>query len=174
MEKIRKGKVSDIDKIMEIVRDTIDVMKENHNDQWTEEYPRKQDFQNDIQNETLYVAVNEEDEPIGMITVDQEEAEEYRPISWREKGDAFVFHRIAVDVNVRGGGIASKLIQHAEKVAMEQGVPYMKTDTYSKNKVAQKLFEKNGYRNIGTIPTLFGKSNPFFAYDKILTDESSL
>ena len=42
----------------------------------------------------------------------------------------------------------------------------MRTDTYSLNKKAQRLFEKNGYVNAGTI--FMDRENPFYCYDKLL------
>ncbi|WP_241494655.1 GNAT family N-acetyltransferase [Bacillus coahuilensis] len=144
MVRIRKGKKEDLPVILEIVEDTVAIMDSNGNDQWTDEYPVAKDFIDDIESENLYVAVNEQDKPIGMITVDQEQAEEYEGVKeWRKDVTRpFVFHRIAVDLSTRGAGIASKLIAHAEHVAKEAGVYYMRTDTYIKNKKAQKLFEK--------------------------------
>ncbi|WP_335871676.1 GNAT family N-acetyltransferase [Bacillus sp. 2205SS5-2] len=169
MGQIRKGIPADMDRIMAIVQGTIHVMEENQNDQWTEEYPNQEVFRADIYKENLYVAINDQNEPVGMITVDQEQTPEYEYIDWQSNQEAYIFHRIAVDVKGRGEGIASNLIQHAEKIAVQEGVPYMRTDTYSKNKKAQALFEKNGYKKVGTIPTLFGKNQPFYAYDKILS-----
>jgi RimJ/RimL family protein N-acetyltransferase len=50
----------------------------------------------------------------------------------------------------------------------EQGLTSLKMDTYSKNKKAQKLFAKLGYKPVGTF-YYPNKKDPFFAYEKALT-----
>ncbi len=44
-----------------------------------------------------------------------------------------VIHRMAVNPNFRKTGIASKLVDFAEKLAVENNVSYLKSDTYSIN-----------------------------------------
>ncbi|MFE8702056.1 GNAT family N-acetyltransferase [Cytobacillus sp. FJAT-54145] len=164
---IRKGEISDLEQIMRLVNQTVELMKAEGNDQWKDDYPKDEDFLLDIKLDALFVA-EQNGQIIGGITVDQVEAEEYQEVSWRKEGeDAFVFHRLAVDPNIRGRGIASELIKFAERWSIEKGIYYMKTDTYSLNVKAQRLFEKNGYMKVGQI-YFEGREHPFYCYDKIL------
>jgi GNAT superfamily N-acetyltransferase len=163
---IRKAEPKDIHKIMEIVKKTVEIMKQEKNDQWTDEYPAETDFLNDIKNGTMFTAVMD-GEPAGAITCDQVQAEQYSQVSWqKDTGECYVFHRLVVNPEIRGGGIASRLISFAEQHAVQQNIPYMRTDTYSLNKKAQKLFEKNGYKKAGKI--YMDREHPFFCYDKLL------
>lgn len=162
---IRKGTERDLGKIMDIVKQTVDIMESENNDQWNRTYPQDQDFLTDIKAGTLYTAVLN-GSVTGSITVDQNQAEEYKGAGWRKDAPCYVFHRLAVDPEIRGEGIASKLIAFAESYAVGQGVPYMRTDTYSLNKKAQSLFEKNEYTKVGTI--YMDRDNPFYCYDKFL------
>ncbi|KON87565.1 GNAT family acetyltransferase [Sporosarcina globispora] len=162
---IRKGTKDDLKKIMEIVNQTVTIMESEENDQWNRAYPQDQDFLADIEAGNLYAAIFN-GEVAGSITVDQIQAVEYKNASWRKDEPCFVFHRLAVDPEIRGEGIASKLITFAEEHAVSHGIPYMRTDTYSLNKKAQSLFEKNGYVNTGTI--YMDRDNPFYCYDKLL------
>ncbi|MET3695980.1 hypothetical protein SAMN05877753_102488 [Bacillus oleivorans] len=164
--RIRKASQKDLEAIMSIIQVTVKLMEENKNDQWTGEYPQEDDFQSDLKKDHLYVATLQE-RVVGCITIDQEEPEEYSFVNWRRNGDAFLFHRLAVDPDTRGEGIASKLISFAENVAISHNVFYIKVDTYSLNKKAQKLFDKLGYEKQGEI-FLYGKKEPFYCYDKIL------
>lgn len=52
---IRKGTMHDLEHIMEIVTETLFIMEKQHNDQWTNEYPQKQVFEQDVRNGSLYV-----------------------------------------------------------------------------------------------------------------------
>ncbi|WP_026583879.1 GNAT family N-acetyltransferase [Bacillus sp. J33] len=162
---IRKGKKQDLEEIMNIVKKTVDIMESENNDQWNRTYPQDKDFMDDIEEGSLYTAVLN-GIVVGSITVDQNQAEEYHGTEWRRDEPCYVFHRLAVDPQIRGKGIASKLISFAENYAVEQGVPYMRTDTYSLNKKAQSLFEKNGYIKVGKI--YMDRDNPFYCYDKFL------
>ncbi|WP_233269803.1 GNAT family N-acetyltransferase [Heyndrickxia camelliae] len=163
---IRKGQIEDIPAIMKMVQDTVEIMKEENNDQWSDVYPTASNFEMDVENGSLYV-LEEAGEVIGSITVDQNQPSEYEPIPWRKADNAFVFHRLVVSPRSRGKGEATKLIKYAEQYAIDNEVPYMRIDTYSLNKKAQKLFEKNGYKKVGEMP-YHGKTHPFFCYDKLL------
>ena len=88
-----------------------------------------------------------------------------------EKGPAYTFHRLVVNPHVRGKGVALKLIAYAEEVAINNQVPYMKIDTDSLNKKAQKLFGKSGYKKVGEME-FQGKTHPFYCYEKILNSKS--
>lgn len=162
---IRKGTKEDLKKIMAIVQQTVSIMESEGNDQWNQTYPQDQDFLADIEAGNLYTAIFD-GKVAGSITVDQTQAEEYKNASWRKDEPCFVFHRLAVDPEIRGEGIASKLILFAEEHAVSKGIPYMRTDTYSLNTKAQRLFEKNGYVIAGTI--FMDRVNPFYCYDKLL------
>jgi len=165
---IRSGRLEDLDKIMEMVSETIKIMKEEKNDQWTELYPTRQIFETDVQNGSLYV-LEEEGQVLGSITIDRNTPNEYNndSIIWRKVSEAYTLHRLVVDPIIRGKGIASRLINHAETIAQQNEVPYIKTDTYSLNTKAQALFEKNGYKKVGEM-AFHGKERPFYCYDKIL------
>ncbi|WP_170007124.1 GNAT family N-acetyltransferase [Bacillus fonticola] len=170
---IRQGIMADLPSIMDIVKETVVLMELEENDQWTGEYPQRDHFAADIASGTLFVAKNEQGKLVGSITVDQEEPAPYAKIDWRQSyTKPFIFHRLAVDVHERGAGVASKLIRFAEGYALTRGTMYMKTDTYSLNKKAQRLFEKLGYVKVGTM--LFqGKGEPFYCYDKLLQTTDS-
>lgn len=164
---IRKGKMEDIDTLMKIVRDTVHVMKEEENDQWDETYPNGEIFHDDVHAGALNVLL-EDGEIIGSITVDRNEPDEYQTIPWHHDGPAYTFHRLVVTPFKRGKGAASQLIRHAEQIAKNQNVPYMRIDTYSLNKKAQQLFEKMGFQKAGEM-SFHGKKLPFYCYEKKLT-----
>jgi GNAT superfamily N-acetyltransferase len=165
---IRKGKIEDIESIMKMVHGTVQIMREEKNDQWDEIYPVSEHFESDWKEESLFV-MEENGEILGSITIDQHTPDQYNTpaILWRSERSCFTFHRLVVDPFTRGKGVASKLISHAEEIARQNGISYMKTDTYSLNKKAQALFEKNGYKRAGKM-FLQEKVHPFYCYDKIV------
>ncbi len=60
-----------------------------------------------------------------------------------------VIHRMAVNPSFRKTGIASKLVDFAEKLAVENNVSYLKSDTYSINSKMNLLLIKCGFIKIG-------------------------
>lgn len=162
---IRQGKRSDLPFIMKIVGKTVDIMNEEGNDQWSNKYPKEEDFRKDIESNAMFVAVKD-DKLIGSITIDRIGGKNYVDIDWTyPEKNFFVIHRLLVDPEIRGGGIASQLLAFAEVYAIENDTFYIKTDTYSLNDKAQNLFVKNGYNKVGA--TYFeGKEKPFYCYDK--------
>jgi len=164
---IRQGRNEDLPIIMKMVAETIHIMREEKNDQWDEKYPTEDIFQQDIQKGNLYIW-EEKGEVLGSISVDTNLPDEYKGILWRKESAAYTFHRLVIGAVARKKGMASHLIAHAEYVALQNQVPYMKIDTYSLNKKAQALFEKLGYIKSGEM-TYHGKENPFYCYDKCLT-----
>ena len=163
---IRKAELRDIQEIMEIVSETIPIMKVEGSDQWDDMYPLRKDFEQDLQNGSLFVFEHNQ-EIVGSITVDQTQPKEYETITWTRNERAFVFHRLAVKPGVRKLGIASQLIDFAEKYALLNGVKYMRIDTYSLNQKAQQLFLKKGYKKTGVME-FHGKKFPFYCFDKEL------
>ena len=166
---IREAKSRDIQEIIDIVMETIPIMREEGSDQWDETYPLRKDFEQDLQNGNLFVFEHNQ-EVVGSITVDQNQAKQYETMTWTRNERAYVFHRLAVKPGVRKLGIASQLIDFAEKHALLNGVKYMRIDTYCLNQKAQQLFQKKGYKKIGVM-SFHGKEFPFCCFDKELSVE---
>lgn len=164
---IRKAKINDLDKIMEIIKLTVEEMISYNNTQWDENYPQSKDFMEDIKKEDLYVKdVN--GEIYGFICVNYMEPEEYKGLNWSSKEKAMIVHRMAVNPKFRNQGIGIQLMQFAEKLARENNIKYLKTDTYSINIKMNSLFKKCGFQYIGEM-TFLGKEKLFYCYDKIYT-----
>ena len=163
---IRKAKLSDLDRIMEIISEAVAEMKSYGNTQWDENYPNNETFITDINNNSLYVY--EEDNLIkGLVCIDTDEDEEYKNLNWSLNENCMVTHRMAIDSKFRNGGIAGKLMDCCEEIALSNGVRYLKADTYSINTKMTSFFKKRGYNFVGEIK-FPSKEKPFYVYEKIL------
>ena len=163
---IRLAEEKDLDQMMEIIRETVKEMHKNDNFQWDSEYPNREVFLNDIKNKSLYVVV--EDDIVGGFAVfNFEYPDSYSALPWKSKNKDYVIHRLAVDVNQRKNGIAKLLMEFGEKLALEENMVYIKTDTNSKNIKARKFFENMGYEYIGKMH-LPGIEDEFYCYEKEL------
>lgn len=166
---IRKAKFSDIDTIMSIINETVEEMKSYGNTQWDNNYPNNETFINDIKNDSLYVY--EEDNYIkGFVCIDNNEAKEYKNLNWSLYEKCMVTHRMAINSKFRNSGIASKLMDFCEELALKNGVRYLKADTYSLNIKMNSFFKKRGYKFIGKV-FFTGKEKPFYVYEKILKEK---
>lgn len=161
---IRKAEVKDLDRIMEIIKATIAEMKVYGNTQWDENYPQKNDFIGDVEGGSLYVS-EENGELYGFICANFIEPDEYKDIKWASDEKCLILHRMSINPKYRNQGTATKLIEFAEKTARENGVNYIKTDTYSVNKKMNTLLLKLGYIHRGNMNFL-GKEKEFYCYDK--------
>ena len=56
-----------------------------------------------------------------------------------------MMHRLAVDPEAQGQGVARKLIAFSEEYAVREGYTSLRLDTYAKNTVALKLYQGLGY-----------------------------
>ena len=164
---IRLAKVEDISKILEIVKDAKDFLRNQGVDQWQGDYPTKDVFINDINKGNLYVY--EEGIVKGFAAIIKGVDITYNKIydgSWLSDGTYLTIHRIAVKKEARKEGIASKMIEHACKLAKAEGANSIRIDTHEDNIPMQNMIEKNGFKKCGIIYLLDG--NKRLAYEKIV------
>lgn len=163
---IRKANLNDISNIMEIIKATVEEMKTYNNTQWDENYPQAKDFIDDVESGDLYVK-DEFGHIKGFICVNFIEPAEYEGLNWASTDKSMVIHRMAVNPEFRQQGVATEMMNFAEKLASDNNVVYLKTDTYSINTKMNSLFKKCGFNLVGEMSFL-GKEKPFYCYDKLL------
>ena len=164
---IRLAEEKDLDRIMEIIADTVKEMHQNNNFQWNSDYPNREVFLKDIEDGVLYVAAGKDDVIVGLAVFNLEKPESYSDVVWKSGENDYVIHRLAVDVKQRKTGIAKLLVDFGEKMSLEKNLGYMMADTNSKNIKAKKFFEKLGYEYVGKIK-FPGKEDDFYCYEKKL------
>lgn len=166
--KIRLSTSNDIPNIMQIVRRVVPLMRASGNLQWDDRYPNPKVFAEDVQLSQLWVAeIGDILAGVAAITTDQ--APEYAQVGWNIHEPAIVVHRIAVDPDFTGRGIAIALMQQAEAVARERGIAKLRVDTNTQNQVTQRLFPKLGYTLAGEITLDFRPGLNFLCYEKQLS-----
>lgn len=161
---MRKATLGDLAEIMKMVAQTIAEMHSYNNWQWDETYPQERDFAGDIEKGELFAA-DRNGRLAGFVCINQAEPVEYKGVPWTRNEPAFVIHRMVVGTEYRRQGVGAELVHYAEELARSHQVAYLKTDTYSLNNNAQKIFEKCGYRLIGTM-SFRGMDQPFYCYEK--------
>jgi ribosomal protein S18 acetylase RimI-like enzyme len=167
---IRLAVTEDIPQIMELIKAVVPLMRASGNFQWDDTYPNPEVFANDIADGQLWVAeIN--GQIAGVTAITTEQYDEYALVGMDITQTAIVTHRLAVNVNFRGMGIAEALLKQAEVVAKNRGINILRIDTNSNNKATRRLFPKVGYEFMGEMPLKFRPNLRFYCYEKVLDSE---
>lgn len=162
---IRPAAPPDVEAAMAILASCIASMRAHGLDQWDERYPAREDIDRDIAAGTLFLALHAA-APIGMITLNETQPPEYRPIPWLyTAGRIAVLHRLAVHADFQGRGIASRLMAFAEAAARQRGYAAIRLDAFVHNPAALGLYTRRDYRRAGIVRFRKGE---FFCFEKNL------
>ncbi|HEK21648.1 MAG: GNAT family N-acetyltransferase [Mucilaginibacter sp.] len=168
---VRLATNSDIPHIMQLIKEVVPLMRASGNLQWDDVYPNPQVFEQDIKDGQLWVA--ELDNQIaGVTATTTEQYPEYAQAGMDINEEAIVTHRLAVSPRFQGRGIARALMQQAEEVAQQRGIPLLRVDTNSQNHATQKLFPKMGYEYKGEITLQFRPGLKFVCFEKRLPTQN--
>ena len=164
---LRVATETDLPALMALVRRVVPLMRAVGNLQWDEGYPGEQVFRDDMAAGNLWVAeIDGAIAAVAAITTDQ--SPEYADVGWDLEEPAVVVHRLAVDPEFRGRGLAEALMQQAEVVAAERGIRVLRIDTNTQNPATQRLFPKLGYTYAGEISLSYRPGLRFVCYEKRL------
>lgn len=164
---IRLAVTEDIPKIMHLVGKVVPIMRKSGNFQWGYDYPNPEVFAKDIAIGQLWIA-EIEDNVVGVSAITTDQDAEYADAGWDITEQAIVTHRLAVDPDCQGMGIARKLMAQAEQVALSRGIAILRVDTNSENLATRALFPKLGYEFSGEISLAKRPGLKFFCYEKFI------
>ncbi|WP_346916015.1 GNAT family N-acetyltransferase [Clostridium sp.] len=164
----RKTVKTDINDVINIIRQAQVYFKELGINQWQNDYPNVEIINNDIDNENSYVLLKDNN-IIATAAVSFEGEKTYDSIyegQWISNKEYAVIHRIAVNNNYKGLGISSKIIRNVEQLCLKKGVYSIKVDTHEENLSMQKMLKKNQFQYCGIIHLEDGSKR--IAFEKIL------
>jgi len=172
---LRRADENDIPAIMVVIRKVVPLMRAAGNLQWDDAYPNPEVFMRDIAKKQLWVAQIDDSGTstiAGVAAITEDQEPEYARVGWDINEPAIVVHRVAVDPEYRGRGIAEALMRQAEVVAAERGIHVLRVDTNSQNQATQRLFPKLGYTFFGETELGFRPNLRFLCYQKRLQEEA--
>jgi ribosomal protein S18 acetylase RimI-like enzyme len=162
---IRHAIDGDVLVLSALLRDCVAGMFAAGIEQWDEVYPNEEIIHKDIAAGTLHV-LDKCDRVIGCVTLDDQPDPLWQGLAWSDDGTPFIaVHRLMIHPSQQGCGLARKLMQHAEAVALEKGCGSIRLDTFTQNPGALALYEKLGYRRTG-IATM--RKGLFIGFEKML------
>lgn len=138
----RQGTIDNLNNICKLITAAINTMEEKGIHQWDAIYPTKEDFANDIINDTLYT-VTEGAQLIAIYTINTEYNPEYLNTKWTYNGEmTCIIHRLCVSPEVQNRGIGKIVLNHIENQLQNIGVESVRLDVFSENPYAIRLYEK--------------------------------
>lgn len=160
--------------VLDITKRVIPIMQSKGNLQWSDKYPNKEIFLEDIRCGNLIGLFNEEDTLCGFYALVNEEENEYESIEWNyqsEPNSVGVIHRVAIDPTQQGRGYSHALLQNAAQVAKNRHLTLLRTDTNEKNDIVNALLCSEGFERIPGTFQLDDRDvsdGEFIAYEKHL------
>ncbi|MPQ43211.1 GNAT family N-acetyltransferase [Clostridium tarantellae] len=149
----RKAVKSDIESILEIIKQAQNSLKEQGIDQWQNNYPNIETISNDIVNGYNYVLLKD-NKVIATVAVIFEDDKSYESIyegQWISNDDYVVIHRIAVHNDYKALGLSTKIIKYIEKLCGNKNVNSIKVDTHEDNIIMQNFLKKNNFKYCGVV-----------------------
>jgi GNAT superfamily N-acetyltransferase len=163
---LRKGNESDLDSIMGIVSEVIPLMHKVGNFQWDTDYPMREDYIKDCENDNCWVAYDViTNVLVGVAALTEDSGDDYKQL-WDISEIAVVPHRICVSVSARGLGVTKKFMRQAEVLAKERGHKSVRVDTNKQNGAMQHIFKELDYTNLGELKLASRPALTFIGYDK--------
>lgn len=137
-------------------------------DQWDESYPNLATIKNDISQGNCFI-YQQEDKVIGCIVLNETQDEEYFQLDWLTSNDEkhLVVHRLGVDPEHQGKGIARLIMDFAEQYAKQNNYKSIRLDTFSQNPRNQKFYLNRGYKEVGIVYLPYKKEFPYHCYELV-------
>lgn len=149
----QKAVKTDVDSIMNIIRQAQSYFKEHGINQWQDNYPNLETINNDIKVGTGYILLKD-DFIVGTVVVTFEVGKNYESIhngGWIRNDEYVVIHRMAVNSNYKGLGLSSIIIKNIVKICLEKCIHSIRIDTHEENISMMKLLSKTGFQYCGII-----------------------
>lgn len=144
---LRLANMNDLSKLKTVYGNIIDNMNRNNIPIWNEIYPYEF-FNNDIENNRLYLMVEEHDDIVAAFTLCESNAGESY-MKWENTHDkALYLDRFGVNVNYLRQGIGSIMLKYAISLTKQKNVKYLRLFVVDINKPAINVYIKNGFRQV--------------------------
>ena len=164
---IEKAKIQDLNEIFAIYESARRYLDSINIFQWTDYYPTIARIELDIQQGHLYT-LRLENEIVGAIILNEEQDEAYQAVDWQfDDEKVLVIHRLAVQPERQGSGLAKKLMDFAEDFAEKNHYTSIRLDVYSVNEKAVKMYQKRNYFTRGTA-SFNEREYPFYCMEKLV------
>ena len=152
---LRLVSIEEVEQAMNIINQAKAYLKAQGIDQWQTGYPDADSIKKDIQNETGYFMLSEEQDILAYMCIDFAGEPAYEELNGKwlsEREEPYVVvHRLAIAELGRGQGNAAKAFDLAEQLARKRGIRYFRVDTDDRNVIMKHILKKQGFTYCGEI-----------------------
>ena len=168
MSKIELAEITDLESVVKIINACAADLISKNIFQWSEKYPSRDVFKNDIESNVLYV-FKDNSKIIGCVALCSNKDIEYKNVKWlTEDNKNLYIHRLAVDPKFQKKGVGKSLMDFAEKYAKENHFNSIRLDTFSQNKRNNKFYKSRHYVQLCDVFFPMQSQFPFHCYEKII------
>ena len=148
---LRKAKSTELEKIMIIIEDGREFLRQQGINQWQHGSPGKETIKQDIKNQISYVyEIDRNIVATAMLTNYDRDYENY-PTLWSKCDNYLVIHRMATLKNIRNQGIGRQFLSAIVEFAKKENIDYIRIDTHKDNKIMRKFLSDFGFVELDEI-----------------------
>ena len=163
---LRKAGMSDVERILQIIRQAQERMRLRGSRQWQDGYPAAENIINDINKGYGYVLCYDNCViAYAAVVFDGEQAYNAITGSWISDQHYVVVHRLAVADEMTQRGIATLFLTKVEELSRRNNVFSFRIDTNFDNLYMLKIMNNLGFTYCGEV---FYESGARMAYEKLL------
>lgn len=157
---IRKAMAEDLPAILEIYNEVHDREEAGEvTTGWLRGiYPVQKTAEDSLVRGGLYVQTDAAGCVVGTGIINRIQMDVYAKGSWEhpaEDKEIMVLHTLLISGNAEHQGLGTEFLKFYEDYARECDCTCLRLDTNARNKAARAFYGKNGYTEIGTVPTVF-------------------
>lgn len=162
---IEQASLEDLDAICDLLQACKDLLVQQGNFQWDEQYPNHDDVSRDLARGSV-MKMSDQEFLAGVVSFDNHQPPQYSDVPWNyDVPPVAVVHRLALHPQLQGRGLANQLMDAAEEAISQKGFRAIRLDTYTDNPGALAFYKKRGFQEAGTIH--FPRRDlPFFCLEK--------
>lgn len=169
--KFIRAKKKDLSEIMQIIEQAQAYLASQDIEQWQNGYPNEAAILKDVKNNESYVVKSKDSSLLATAMFSTKNESTYKRIEgqWITETDTTygVIHRMAVNKNFRGTGIAKFIFNECEYILKQNNIKSMRIDTHEDNLGMQALLKKLGYHFCGVI--YLENSDKRLAFEKVIS-----
>lgn len=149
---IKHISLEEVDDVMRIYDEGACQMEKDGCLTWKDGYPNIEMAEQDINNKDMYGVYDEQNNILGLFTLNSEVYDQYNLVSWITGDKPFLaIHRLAVSLKGKGKGVAAMLIDFSIDFGKRENYSSIRIDAYHKNWRALKLYEGKEFVRVGTV-----------------------
>lgn len=169
--KIRKAKLTDLERMNEILKQAKQFLKDSGSSQWQSGEPSEALLQDDIRKGISYVLIDEHDQVLAFAVLLVGSDPNYAKIwdgKWLTNTDNYVaIHRVAIAQDMRNKGLGTKFLKLLVNEIKQQGHQSARIDTFRLNQPMQHVALNVGFKYCGKINVVDPIDPERYAYELV-------